>query len=126
MEAVLGAYRKTAKRSRRASRQRLVEDLLATLSTEHSEDAVDLGRIADWWLDLIRPTWQAYMASPGRRGVARIKRIRDTLKAEEIPDTELATAFEHVVSVPSLDRRVIAAVIGVPPRTESPIRPTTA
>lgn len=88
MEAVLGAYRTTARRSKRTSRQRLVEDLLATLSTERSEEVVDLGRIADWWLDLIRPTWQAYMAP--------------------------------------LDRRVIAAVIGVPPRTESPIRPTTA
>jgi SNF2 domain-containing protein/helicase-like protein len=113
MEAVLEAYRKTAKRSRNGSRQRLVEDLLRVLKPARAEEAVDLGRIADWWLDLIRPMWKTYLTSPGKKRVARIRSIRKQLQTEEIPSDQLKTGFEHVVSVPSLDRRVIAAVIGV-------------
>lgn len=115
MEIVLSGYLKAAKRSENARRARLVSDILERIAPTRSDDVVDLLRMADWWLDLIRPVWRDHFRSKSRRRVARLQHLRKPLKANPLTDHELSTAFENLVAVPSLDRRVIAAIVGVPP-----------
>jgi len=115
MEIVLSTYLKAAKRSKNARRARLVSDILERIAPTRSDDVVDLLRMADWWLDLIRPVWREHFKSKSRRRVARLQHLRKPLKANPLTDQELSSAFENVVAIPSLDRRVIAAIVGVPP-----------
>jgi SNF2-related domain/Helicase conserved C-terminal domain len=114
MEVVLLTYLKAAKRSKDDSRERLISGILAAVSLKRSDDVVDLRRMADWWLDLIRPVWREHFSSKSRRRVGRLQHLRKPLRAKPLSDRELSTAFEHVVEIPSLDRRVIAAIVGVP------------
>ena len=114
MGAVLKRYRKDARKTHDQPRIRLIERLLSLLDTQRHDEAVDLGRVADWWLDLIRPTWYAHLTSRRRKGVARLKVIRRQLYSSPFTDEQLRSAFDHVRAVPSLDRRVVAAIIGVP------------
>jgi len=114
MNAVLKRYHKDARRAHDQPRVRLIERLGSLTDTQRHDDAVDLGRVADWWLDLVRPTWYEHLTSRRRRGVARLKAIRRQLCASPFTDQQLGSAFDHVRSVPSLDRRVVAAIIGVP------------
>ena len=114
MGAVLERYRKDARKTHDQPRIRLIERLLSLLDTQRHDEAVDLGRVADWWLDLIRPTWYAHLTSRRRKGVARLKVIRRQLYSSPFTDEQLRSAFDHVRAVPSLDRRVVAAIVGVP------------
>ena len=114
MSVVLNRYRKDARKTHDQPRIRLIERLLSLLDTQRHDEAVDLGRVADWWLDVIRPTWYAHLTSRRRKGVARLKAIRRQLYSSPFTDEQLRSAFDHVRAVPSLDRRVVAAIIGVP------------
>ena len=114
LEVVLTTYLKTAKRSKNARRERLINNILELVSPTRSDEVVDLLRMADWWLDLIRPVWREHLSSKSRRRVARLQHLRRPLRAEPLSDQQLRTAFENAVVVPSLDRRVIAAIVGVP------------
>lgn len=115
MKFVLSGYHKAAKRAGDRRRTRLIDDLLTLISPSRSEDVVDLRRMADWWLDLIRPMWQEHLSSNRKRRVARLKHLRPLLKNQPLTNEQLESGLDHVVSVPSPDRRVIAAIIGVPP-----------
>jgi len=111
MRAVLAKYRTTARREKQGDRMAVVQELLALL--DGGAGSVDLARLADGWLDLVRPTWQAYLMRPGRRGVARMKAIRKTLISEPLKTEVLQAMHEETVRVPPLDQRVVAAIVGV-------------
>jgi hypothetical protein len=113
MRMVLAKYRTSAKRPRQLDRLAVVEELLALLDVGVSGPSVDLARLADGWLDLVRPVWQAYLMRPGRRGVARMKAIRKTLTSEPLDTEALQALHEQAVKVPPLDQRVVAAIVGV-------------
>ena len=113
MRAVLTKYQATAKRQKQRDRVAVVEELLGLLDVGVVGPSVDLARLADGWLDLVRPTWQAYLMRPGRRGVARMKAIRKTLTSEPLETEALQSLHEQAVRVPPLDQRVVAAIVGV-------------
>ena len=114
MKVVLSDYRKTAKRSGMRQRMRWIDELLQFITPTRSDDVVDLRRMADWWLDLVRPIWRDHLSSKSKRRVARLQHLRKRLKQKPLSDEELGSASDHVVNVQSLDHRVIAAIIGVP------------
>jgi SNF2 domain-containing protein/helicase-like protein len=114
MNVVLSAYLKAARRSKNTHRERLINDILKFTSPTRAGDVVDLRRMADWWLDLIRPVWREHFSSKSRRRVARLQHLRRPLKAAPLTTGQLSTVFDHVVAIPSLDRRVVAAIVGVP------------
>lgn len=118
MNIVLTGYWKAAERAGDRRRTRMIDELLKRISPSTSEDAVDLRRMADWWLDLIRPTWRGHLASRRRGRTARLKHLRTILKNDPLSSELLESGLDHVVAVPSLDRRVIAAIIGVPEEGE--------
>ena len=111
MRAVLAKYRTTARRQKQRDRLAVVQELLGLL--DGGAGSVDLARLADGWLDLIRPVWQAYLMRPGRRGVARMKAIRRTLTSDPLETEALQALHEQAVEVPPLDQRVVAAIVGV-------------
>ena len=113
MRAVLAKYRAAAKRQKQRERVAVVEELLGLLDVGVSGPSVDLARLADGWLDVVRPVWQTYLMRPGRRGVARMKAIRKTLTSEPLDTEALQILHEQAVSVPPLDQRVVAAIVGV-------------
>lgn len=113
MTVVLSAYLKASKRSGSRGRTRLLEQLLTLISPSRSEDVVDLRRMADWWLDLIRPIWREHLSARRSRRVARLRHLRPLLKKQPLTNEQLATGLDQAVAVPSPDRRVIAAIIGV-------------
>ena len=90
-----------------------MEELLGLLDVGVSGPSVDLARLADGWLDLVRPVGQAYLTRPGRRGVARMRAIRRTLTSEPLDTEALRILHERALAVPPLDQRVVAAIVGV-------------
>jgi hypothetical protein len=117
LEFMLQHYEKRARRQKDTVRLRVLDELGRRISSTRSDDSVDLSRIANWWLDLIRPQWKHHIQRPGRRkSFARLKDLRSALKSEELTTPDLETGLDHVVSVPAIDRRIIAAVVGVADR----------
>jgi hypothetical protein len=109
---VLGRYEKRAADD--GERRRIVSYILGLLARSERECDVDIGQLADWWLELIRPEWQEHL---GRRGIqrpARLRQLRRQLKDSPVSTERLSTIKERPLAIEPLDRRVVAAIVGVP------------
>jgi hypothetical protein len=74
---------------------------------------LDLGRLADWWLGVMRPRWLHHLTRPNIRRPARLRDLRKQLQAEPIATAELATIERVELDQAPLERRVVAAIVGV-------------
>ncbi|NEQ40012.1 MAG: hypothetical protein F6K40_28730 [Okeania sp. SIO3I5] len=73
---------------------------------------VDLSKLAEWWLDLIRPHWYERLKQPRRLTPLRLQDIRQDLIDERISMEQLREAFK-IQKIKPLDERIVAAIIGV-------------
>ncbi len=73
---------------------------------------VDLSKLAEWWLDLIRPRWYERLKQPRRSRPLRLQDIRKDLIDEPISMEQLREAFK-IPKIKPLDERIVAAIIGV-------------
>ncbi len=96
-----------------AERRRITGHILDLLGQSEKDYTVDVGQLADWWLELIRPEWQEHLAGRGIRRPARLQHIRKALKASPLSTERLATVRERSLNIEPLDRRVVAAIVGV-------------
>jgi len=115
MEYVLRRYSKAADKAGEGTRVAVIRQILETLETSSSRFAIDLGKIADWWLRLIRPEWYEYLSRKGVRRPARLKHLRGRLREQPISTQRLETLREVEYRTEALDRRVVAAIVGVSP-----------
>lgn len=112
---VLKAYSREAKEKGDQRRSAITRRILNVMNPSGREPRVDLEPIAEWWLELIRPEWYDYLLQKRGYRPARLKGLRKRLKKEPISTDRLGT-FEGIsLGVTPLDRRVVAAIVGVPP-----------
>jgi SNF2-related domain/Helicase conserved C-terminal domain/PLD-like domain len=113
MEYVLRRYDKAADKAGDRRRGSVIRQILETLETSSSHFSVDLDQIADWWLRLIRPEWYGYLSRKRVRRPARLRHLRSTLRDQPISTQRLETLRDVEYRTESLDRRVVAAIVGV-------------
>lgn len=120
MERTLRAYLNRARDGGAepdAERAAVVSALLARLRTApdpEAEVAPAWQRIADWWLHVIRPAWQAHLGDRRRNRFARLRDLRRPLQQSPIATRTLRTGLAESGEQPDLGRRVVAAIVGVP------------
>lgn len=114
MRVVLQAYQEEAAIHEDCDREELARRLLA-LTQPESEEPVDLGSIAERWLDLIRPIWYNHLTKPRRSGPLRLRDIRQVLiKQEPLKTENIKAGFSRELRfLKPLDERIVAAIIGV-------------
>jgi Helicase conserved C-terminal domain len=113
MKYMLQKYLKLALDARDGIRRDVITQLLEMLPPSKGAVGVENERLADWWLDLIKPVWHEYLTQH-RRGIARITKLRRRLLAEPIATDLLRTAFDSIRLQHPIDRRVVVAILGLP------------
>ncbi len=125
MDAVLRAYERAAVEKLEVERQqaiRAVRQLLLKAELvaweeidDRGEDRaeVDLGALADHWLALVHPVWQAYLKRGGGPRLLRLRDIRSELKRHPLATEQLRALVTKARWVRPVDERVVAAIVGV-------------
>lgn len=91
--------------------------LLKVLEREDNRDWYDWDAIAETWLDLIRPVWYERLTTRKRLRPLLLKDIRkDLLGKRRIPLDEILKHFERLPTLPPIDERVAACILGLPER----------
>lgn len=114
MRIVLQSYQEEAAIRGDQEREELARKLLE-LTQPESEEPVDLGSIAERWLDLIRSVWYDQLTKRRRSGPLRLRDIRQVLVNQELLKTEdIKAAFSRELRfLKPLDERIVAAIVGV-------------
>jgi hypothetical protein len=91
--------------------------LLSVLNREGLDDCYDWDAIAEAWLDLIRPVWYERLTTRKRLRPLLLKDIRrDLMGPRRIPLAEILSQFDSLPTLPPLDERVAACILGLPNR----------
>ena len=114
MTKVLNSYLRTAKTSKDAKRLEIVSHVLSLVEPKKEDQHLDLEPVAEWWLGLIRPEWYEYLVGRRGRQPARLKGLSRVLKKSPISTERLSTVRDVRLHLTPLDRRVVAAIVGVP------------
>lgn len=113
MRVVLQAYQEEAVLCGDRDREELAQKLLE-LTQPESEEPVDLGSIAECWLDLIRPVWYDQLTKRRRASPLRLRDIQQVLiKQEPLKTEDIQDRFSELRFLKPLDERIVAAVVGV-------------
>ncbi|MBC7970022.1 MAG: helicase [Verrucomicrobia bacterium] len=113
MRVVLQVYQEESILRGDRDREELTRKLLG-LTQPESEEPVDLGSIAERWLDLIRPVWYDQLTQRRRASPLRLRDIRQVLIEQEPLKTEdIQAKFSELRFLKPLDERIVAAIVGV-------------
>jgi len=89
--------------------------LLKVLDREDIRDWYDWDAIAEIWLDLIRPVWYERLTTRKRLRPLLLKDIRrDLMGPRRIPLPEILRHFDQLPTLPPIDERVAACILGLP------------
>jgi len=115
MHKILTRYRQQAIQQHDSARSAVIAALLALTTTAPDAMAVDLGSLAECWLDLIRPQWytRLHQGRPRFRPLL-LKDLRADLLATPLSTAQLQTVLDRDFWVRPLDERIVAAIIAVP------------
>ena len=113
MRRVLMRYRADARKADDGERVAVVDGLLALADPVRRTGDVALDRLAEWWLELVRPVWYAFLVSRRGRKPALLRSIRKTLIDEPLSTEQLRSVERVPLGVIPLERRVVAAIVGV-------------
>jgi superfamily II DNA or RNA helicase len=115
MEDVLGQYLKTAKKQNDQHLAARWESILNACKIDKENIKPDLDAVAENWLNLIRPTWFKKLGDKRkRRRPLLIKDIRRNLIESPFSIEQVEEAFVSIPTIPPLDERIAACIIGVP------------
>jgi hypothetical protein len=115
MRGILARYERQAIEQRDSARRVVVEALLALTAAQHQDVVVDLGTLAECWLDLIRPHWYTRLQQGRKRGrPLLLKDLRGDLLANPLTTEQLQTVLDRDFWMRPLAERVVAAIIAVP------------
>lgn len=114
MRIILVSYQKEVQFGKNPARLSLVKELLDLLD-RRAHISIDLSRLAEGWLDVIRPVWYEHLHHRKRAEPLRLRHIRsDLLTAHRLSDADLQILLEAVSPVKPLAERVVAVILGVP------------
>lgn len=115
MRTVLLRYGQQARQQGDPARSAVVAELLALTTPAPQDLAVDLGTLAECWLDLIRPHWYTRLQQgrPRFRPLL-LKDLRADLLATPLSTEQLQTVLDRDFWMRPLDERIVAAIIAVP------------
>ena len=114
MEIVLKSYKNKAKNDKDSDRLKVSQYLLSLLDHHHNSSAIDLAKLAEQWLNVIRPVWHEHLQQRKRTGPLLLKHLRESLKHENaLSNRDLDSVCEAVCPVRPLAERIVAAIIGV-------------
>lgn len=92
-----------------------LRNLLKILDREDDRRSFDWDGIAETWLDLIRPAWYERLIKGKRTRPLLLKDIRkDLMGAKRIPLKTILEHFEKLPTLPPIDERVAACILGLP------------
>lgn len=115
LERVMEAYREAASVRRDQPGVDFCVRLLDVLRRPDPDAPPDWDALAETWLDLIRPVWYRKLTRGRRRRPLLLRDLRsDLIGDERIPLERVMAAFEGLGTLPALERRVQAAIVGVP------------
>lgn len=77
------------------------------------EMRVDLNRLAEWWLNIIRPYWDELVTGKRRTRPALLRDLRPKLRERPVSTEDLRSCEEIPLEGAPLDERVVAAIVGV-------------
>jgi hypothetical protein len=117
-QVVLEGYARKAKQAGDRPRRELVAQILELL--DGAARGVDLNRLAEGWLDLVRREWYAHLTDPRSPRPGRLRNLRKRLRQEPISTERLKAITTLDLTALPIERRVVAAVIGLPPFTPDP------
>jgi hypothetical protein len=94
----------------------LAEELRALADAiEQRDSEMDWDAVADTWLEMIRPTWYERLASRRGSRPVLLKDIRHQLiRGKPLDAAQVVAAFRALPTLPSLESRVAACILGVP------------
>jgi superfamily II DNA or RNA helicase len=95
-------------------REAVLDHILAFAGSEAQPGTADRAVLAGWWLRLIQPIRHRHLLDRKRRRPLLLKDLRVELAAHPIPTSQLRTVYEEPLNAVPIDRRVVAAIIGVP------------
>lgn len=114
MDHVLKSYEKQAHTDKDSIRLGRVQELLNCLDHRSNNSSIDLARLSERWLDVIRPIWYQHLHHRKRSEPLRLKHIRESLKGDRpLSNSDLESVLDAVCQVKPLADRVVAAIIGV-------------
>jgi len=117
MQYVLKSYEKhekVARGGKDSARLKVIGELLDCLDHRANNSAIDLARLAERWLDIIRPVWYEYLHHRKRSEPLRLKHIRPSLTGDKpLSNRDLEAVRDAVCQVKPLAERVVAAIVGV-------------
>jgi hypothetical protein len=113
LEVVSSEYLKQAVASGDTDRITVVSLIRGLLQRSRSEPGIDFDRLAEWWLDTIKPLWFQHLTRRRRTRPVLIRDLRRALIENPIDTQTLRTVQAVDVMEEPLDERVVAAIIGV-------------
>jgi len=117
MRAVLRSYGSDAHQS--PDLESGLSHLLKILEGEDDRDWYDWDGIAETWLDLIRPVWYERLTTRKRLRPLLLRDIRkDLMGPKRIPLMEVLQRFEKLPTLPPIDERVAACILGLAKSTK--------
>jgi hypothetical protein len=92
---------------------------LKVLDREDIREWYDWDAIAETWLDLIRPVWYERLTTRKRLRPLLLKDIRrDLMGPRRIPLAQILLHFDQLPTLPPIDERVAACILGLPDGTK--------
>lgn len=113
LEHLAKRYEREAAKEGDEARLRTVRYILGLLDSSDQDHALDLGRLADWWLQLIRREWYAHLTRKNVPRPARLRQLRKPLLESPVATERLDSVWKLDLTTEPLDRRVVAAIVGV-------------
>lgn len=95
-------------------RREVVEDILRFAGVVAGRPReTDLSALASWWLKTIQPMRHRHLADRKRRRPLLLRDLRRELVSNPLSTAQLKTVYEEKLGATPIERRVVAAIIGV-------------
>jgi hypothetical protein len=113
MRIVLGKWSSNRSWVNSSDQADQVKTLLNLMSGAASAECPDWAQLADCWLDLVRPTWSAYLDKRGKKaGITRLRDIQKDLLDKPIAVEKVLERVAGINLRQKWEERIVACIFG--------------
>lgn len=120
MEQCLSSWKAQALQANNVALAKRWGAIERTIAPAPGEDRPRLDEVAGIWLDLVAPLWHEALKRQRRWRLRRLALLDPLLKMQPLCIEAVEQRFRSLDAEPSLDERIKAAIIGVPPAAWQP------